>query len=233
MLAPHIHSTIDDVRPVTQNSETTFVRSADGIEEEEDEDDDIFDTLSLSNLLDRTIDSDDSDNEDDDESFHRSLPPEKPDVQINYIFKPEDYLSYFPFSELTALGPIPDSVKGNVNTYSAVLGDIFHFIDRIKVPIHHELKKAWKAALSRSFFIFDEKIMKIVTDALKKERNMSDKDIEKMLYYNTKFFYKRVPRVCPPSSVLYYRVRAVYDVYAHRVDSSGRPLLNEAAKKKF
>lgn len=113
------------------------------------------------------------------------------------------------------------------------MGDIFHFIDRIKVPIHHELKKAWKAALSRSFFIFDEKIMKIVTDALKKERNMSDKDIEKMLYYNTKFFCKRVPRVCPPSSVLYYRVRAVYDVYAHRVDSSGRPLLNEAAKKKF
>ena len=48
------------------------------------------------------------------------------------------------------------------------MGDIFHFIDRIKVPIHHELKKAWKAALSRSFFIFDEKIMKIVTDALKK-----------------------------------------------------------------
>lgn len=72
MLAPHIHSTIDDVRPVIQNSdETTFVSSADGIEEEEDEDDDIFDTLSLSNLLERTIDSDDSDNEDDDESFHR------------------------------------------------------------------------------------------------------------------------------------------------------------------
>ena len=186
--------------------------------------------MSLSNLPDRTIDSDDSDNEDDDDSFHRSPPPEEPDVQINDILKAEDYLSYFPDSERTALGPIPDSVKDNVNTYSAVLGDIFHFIDRIKVPIHHELKKAWKAALSRAFFVFDEKIMKIVIDALKKERNMSDKDIEKMVYYNTKFFCKRVPRVCPPSSVLYCRVRAVYDVYAPRVDSSGRPLLNEAKK---
>ena len=180
MLAPHIDDASSDVMPEARNDETNFDHRSD-VEEEEEDDEEHLDTLLLSESLGRVTDSDD---EDDDENFHTAPPPEEPDIQINRIQTSEEYETYFPNSESSELGPIPSSVKDNINTYSAVLGDIFHFIDRMKISIHNDLKKAWKAALSRAFLVFDEKIMKTVTDALKKERNMSDKEIEKMLYFN-------------------------------------------------
>ena len=39
-----------------------------------------------------------------------------------------------------------------LDTYSSVLGDGFHKIDRAKVPIHHEFKKSYKVALGDAFF---------------------------------------------------------------------------------
>ena len=179
MLAPHIDDASSDVMPEARNDETNFDHRSDVEEDVEEDDEEHLDILLLSESLGSVNDSDD---EEDDENFHTAPPPEEPDIQINRIQTSEEYETYFPNSESSEHGPNPSSVKDNINTYSAVLGDTFHFIDRMKISIHNDL---------------------------------------------------RVPSVCPPSSVLYYRVRAVYDVYANRIDSSGRPLLNEAAKKKF
>lgn len=46
------------------------------------------------------------------------------------------------------LGDIPENI---VDRYSSVLGDIFHFMDRCKVSIHHEAKKGYFVALRQAF----------------------------------------------------------------------------------
>jgi len=40
----------------------------------------------------------------------------------------------------TCLDAEPDQIR---DVFSSVLGDVFHFMDRVRVPIHHELKKAY------------------------------------------------------------------------------------------
>ena len=179
-------------------------------------------------------DTSDSEEEDELDGDHNADPPLNDiDVDIDKIFSHTQYLEVFSESERSVLGPIPDSMKNNRNKFSTVLGDIFHLIDRPYVGTKNDFKKSWKSALSRAFLIFDATVLKTVTDALKSKRNMTDKQIEHMILHKTKWFCKRVPRVCPPASVLYYRVRAVFDAYGSKVDSSGRPLLNAAAVKKF
>ena len=50
------------------------------------------------------------------------------------------------------------------------------------------------------------------------------------MYYNVAWFRQRVERTVLPPSKLYWRVRAVFEVYGHRKDSkSGQPLFNKAA----
>ena len=46
--------------------------------------------------------------------------------------------------------------------YRQVLLDIFHLIDRIKVPMHHSYKKALFAAYREAFLIFDSEIIQVV-----------------------------------------------------------------------
>ena len=43
----------------------------------------------------------------------------------------------------------PDQIR---DVFSSVLGDVFHFMDRVRVPMHHELKKAYFYSLSEAFF---------------------------------------------------------------------------------
>ena len=46
----------------------------------------------------------------------------------------------------------PDQVP---NRYSSVLGDIFHAMNRTRVPIKHEAKKAYFIALRNAFLIWN------------------------------------------------------------------------------
>ena len=53
------------------------------------------------------------------------------------------------------------------------------------------------------------------------------------MYYHVSYFRKRVPRVVLPPSKLYWRVRAVYEVYGNMLDGkTKKPLFNDAAWKK-
>ena len=128
------------------------------------------------------------------------------------------------FCEL--LGPVPEVVR---NKFSCVLGDIFHAIDRVKVPTRHEWRKAFKHALMKAFLEWDftklEKVKKALLD-----KGWTEQEFESTLYYKPSFFRKRVPRVALPPAQLYYRVRAVFVTFGNRIDSKTNvPLFNSAA----
>ena len=110
----------------------------------------------------------------------------------------------------THLDPAPLPVT---DTFSSVLGDAFHFMDRAKVPMHHESKKGYFAALSAAFFVWEPTALKVAQEALAEE-GLSNEEIESKLYFNSAWFQKRVPRIIPPPSVLYPRVRAVFALCA-------------------
>ena len=124
------------------------------------------------------------------------------------------------------LGKAPPRIR---DEYSSVIGDGFHFMDRPKVPVHHECKKPYFHALQEAWFAWDPEKLQEVTDALKAD-GLSEDDIEAKMYYDADYFRARVPRVVLPPSKLYPRVRAVFEVYGPKVDSeSKKPLFNKTA----
>lgn len=114
--------------------------------------------------------------------------------------------------------------------FSAVLGDCYHAMDRPKVPIRHEYKKAYFVALMHAFFIWNEKKLNNVKAKLKENGQMTDDDIDDLMYFCPEFFQKRVERVVPPPKQLYHHVRAVYVTFGSKIDSATtKPLFNAAA----
>ena len=90
--------------------------------------------------------------------------------------------------------------------FSSVVGDSFHFMDRPKVPMHHDAKKGYFVALRQAWFQWDLTKLAQVKATLQVERGMNDSDIEAMLYYDVDYFCVRVPRMVLPPSKLYWRV---------------------------
>ena len=102
--------------------------------------------------------------------------------------------------------PDPSKMK---NRWRAVLGDVFHAMDRTKVPVHHEAKKAFFVALREAFFVWNPSKLKELEDKMR-NNGMTDDEIRVARYFNTQLFRGCVDRNVPPSTVLYWRVRAVY-----------------------
>ena len=120
--------------------------------------------------------------------------------------------------------PSPESIRDN---FSAVLGDPFHAIDRTKVPVKHEAKKAFFVALREAFFVWNTAKLEEF-EGLLREKGWSDKEIENARFYSSEMFRACVDRVVPPPSVLYWRVRAVYVLYGRMIDSkTGKKLFND------
>ena len=64
------------------------------------------------------------------------------------------------------------------DVYSSVLGDIFHFMDRPKVPMNHELKKAYFHSLTEFFLSWDPLVLDKVNAVLReKYRAQSEKPL--------------------------------------------------------
>ena len=125
------------------------------------------------------------------------------------------------------LNPAPDDIQ---DKFSSVLGDIFHYMDRPKVPVHHELKKSYFMALSKAFLPFDQRKLLEVRKKLKlDDPNLTDEDIDHIFYFKQDWLCSIVPRCAPPPSILYWRVRAVYAAYGNAKSSQGVPLFNDAA----
>lgn len=120
----------------------------------------------------------------------------------------------------------PDQI---VNRFSSITGDAFHFQDRAKVPMHHEVKKAYHVALRDAWMIFDPVVLEEVKDVLRKN-GFTEDDIDARMYYDFDYFRQRVPRRVPPPSVHYWRVRRVFELFGSIEDSKTKqPLFNDAA----
>jgi hypothetical protein len=119
-----------------------------------------------------------------------------------------------------------------LDKFSCVLGDIFHAIDRIKIPIRHEYKKPFKVAMMRAFLEYHPLKLQEVKQKLK-DKGWEDDQIEATMFYNPSFFNRRVERIAVPPRQLYYRVRAVLVTFGKRLDSkTSQPLFNLEAWKK-
>ena len=124
------------------------------------------------------------------------------------------------------LGVAPDTIA---DVWSSVVGDGFHFMDRAKVPVHHDSKKGYFHALQEAFFAWDPVVLEEVKDCLR-AKGLSGKDIEAKMYFDVQYFRARVPRVILPASKLYRRVRAVFELYGNKVDAKSKtPLFNKRA----
>ena len=112
-----------------------------------------------------------------------------------------------------------------------ILGDAFHFMDRVKVPVHHDWKAAYFSAFRDALFIYD-------TDDKEKVQVVLEtvgKTWERELAFNSRYITKRVRRYIPPSKVLHARVKAVFDFFQDKQDAkTGKKLFGgkDAMKKK-
>ncbi len=117
--------------------------------------------------------------------------------------------------------------------YSRILGGSFHFMDRPKVPMHHDGKKGYFVALWQAWLQWDLIKLSDVKATLREERGVNYAAIEAMLYYDVDNFCLRVPRIVLPPCLLYWQVRAVYEMYGPMLYSKTKvPLFNKAAWKK-
>jgi len=90
--------------------------------------------------------------------------------------------------------------------FSSVVGDSFHFMDRPKVPMHHDGKKGYFVALRQVWFQWDLTKLAEVQAALRYERGMNNSEIKALLYYDVDYFCVRVPRIVLQPSKLYWHV---------------------------
>jgi hypothetical protein len=112
-----------------------------------------------------------------------------------------------------------------------VLGDAFHVMDRVKVPMHHDFKIAYFRALRAAIFLFNPEDVANVKRSLKIETD--PKAWDRLLAFHFKFIAERVRRRIPDPDMLFERVQHVFNTFQDTKDAkTGKPLFNEAAKHK-
>ena len=117
--------------------------------------------------------------------------------------------------------PSPSKIQ---NIFSSVLGDTFHAMDRTKVPIKHEAKKAFFTALRDAFLMWNEEEIQELEEHMQKE-GKSTSDIKRARYFSPTLYRRCVDRCVPPPRILYWRVRAVYVIYENMIDSKTKKVL--------
>mmetsp|Transcript_1037 Transcript_1037/g.2176 ORF Transcript_1037/g.2176 Transcript_1037/m.2176 type:complete len:649 (-) Transcript_1037:533-2479(-) len=125
--------------------------------------------------------------------------------------------------------PMPQDIK---NLFSVVLGDIYHAMNRAKVPVKHEVKKAYFHALRNAFLIWNPKKVEEFESKMRKD-GVDEKEIDAMKYFKPHLYDECIERHAPAPRILYYRVRAVFALFGNMVDSkTKKPLFNAAAWRK-
>lgn len=134
-------------------------------------------------------------------------------------------------SNTTHLNAPPDTIK---DKYSAVNGSHFHGENRFDVPKDHMDEKAFYSALSEALFAWDSVDLQKLFETMKDAGMVTEwRDFLLLRYYRRMWFCQRVKRHCLSPSKLYWRVRAVFEVFGSRVDSkSNKPLFNKTCWKK-
>lgn len=88
-----------------------------------------------------------------------------------------------------------------------VLGDAFHFMDRSKLPMHHEYKALFFRCLRAAMFIIQKEDVEEVKAVLE-EKGLS---WEHKMAFDFDYIAQRVRRRAPPPDILYNRMKTVYD----------------------
>ena len=87
--------------------------------------------------------------------------------------------------------------------------------------------------LSEAMHAWDEDGMRLLYDAMQNVLSIEHHEFILMRYYKRKYFSKRVMRFCLPPCKLYFRVRAVFEIFGTKIDlKNNKPLFNKAARGK-
>ncbi len=121
--------------------------------------------------------------------------------------------------------PAPQDIK---NKFSVVLGDIYHAMNRAKVPVKHEGKKAYFNALRNAFLIWNPKKVEEF-DGKMREDGVEEDEIKAMKYFKPHLYDECIERHAPAPRILYYRVRAVFTLFGNLIDSKTKKSLFNAA----
>jgi hypothetical protein len=125
----------------------------------------------------------------------------------------------------------PNTHHEEVVAERLVLGDSFHMMDRVKVPVHHDWKAAYFAALREAIFVYDTEDKEKVQKVLRSKGKAWEQEIS----FNFRYLARRVRRYIPPGKVVTARVRAVFDFFQGKEDAkTGKCLFGgkDAMKKK-
>ena len=121
--------------------------------------------------------------------------------------------------------------QGKVETHitACVLGHLFHIMDIVKVPMHHDFKTVYFQALWEEFFIMNAGDEEGVKKAM--EKKGCSWSITTTLNFD--YITLRVKRTVPPHHMLYCRVKAIFDCfYDNKYTKTHSLLLNYKARKK-
>ena len=95
--------------------------------------------------------------------------------------------------------------------YKTVLGNIFHFMDRAKLPMYHEFKSLFFRALRASVFIMNNEDV----DDVKTVPHSKGISWEVKMSFDFRDIADRVRRHVLEPEVLYYRMKSVFDSFSN------------------
>ena len=190
-----------------------------------------------------TIASDDDDDLDEDTNMQEQPTPSEirmgTDSEFNATLKQlieeADKLSEVSGQDSTI---DPDNVDlltvediAEVTSSRTVLGDLFHFMDRAKLPMHHEYKALFFRSLRAAVFIMVKSDVEEVKEVLKSKPGHS---WEYKMAFDFQYIAKRVRRRVPPPTILYNIIKAVFEFFKDKKDTkTGVILFHDKNKKKF
>lgn len=103
-----------------------------------------------------------------------------------------------------------------------VLADTFHFMDRAKLPMHHEYKALFFRSLRAAIFIMSKSDVDDICEVLRHKEGTS---WQYKMAFEFEYIAKRVRRIIPPANILYFRMKAVYCFFKNKIDSKTNVIL--------
>ena len=100
--------------------------------------------------------------------------------------------------------------------HQTVLGDIFHYMDRAKLPMRHVYKALFFRALRSTVFIMNKNEVEDVKTVLQ-SKGVS---WESKLAFDFSYIAQRVRRKVPPSDMLYHRMETVFQFFQNKKDTT-------------
>ena len=87
-------------------------------------------------------------------------------------------------------------------SYSAVLGDVFHAMDRTRVPVKHEAKKAFFVALREAYLMWNEDKIEELKGNMK-AAGMTEEQIKDGNFFSSALYHRCVDRRASPNKQSY------------------------------